>query len=708
MNAIQKLLYPRTIAVIGASNDPGKLSGRPLANLKRLGFKGRVVPVNPMRATVQGLPAVSSIEELPSGDIDLALIMLEAERVADAIRACGRRGIPAAIACASGFAELGDEGAQLQDQLRIAVRESGVRLLGPNCLGMIGVRDRAVPTFTTALANVTALNEGPVAFVSQSGAFGSLIFSQAQGMGLGMSHFVTTGNEVDMSVSELLMALVDEPDTRVLLTYLEGISDGRDLIAVARKAHSADKPLVAVKVGRSQTGAAAAQSHTGAIAGSDAVFDGFVDEYGVIRAQSMGEMLDLAVMLSPGRRAKGRRLTTITLSGGAGVLVSDAAEEHGLDAGPWSETWQQTMKSAIPPYGSAKNPIDLTATMLSNPTLLSNALEVVERNPESDMTLVILGNADDSAPDLVDSLRDFHQRTDLPLAVSWTGGNGWAIQELHAAGIPAFDDPSRAVAALARLADYSLRSVHQPPQRPSGVDEKAARTLLAEIRAQGHAQLTEYQSAQLLATYGIKCAPSIPVGTAQAAGAAFEQIGAPVAVKLLSASVAHKSDLGVVKLGIDSAAAVMEAGQEILDAAHAAGIQDGRLLIQAMAAPGVELIAGAKVDPAFGPVVLVGVGGVLVEVLNDSSVRPAPIGPGSAADMLRRLRGYQLLEGVRGKPAVDVPAVCDLVTRLSWLIADLHDAIEEIDVNPVLASAHGAVAVDALVVLRSDLKPDAP
>nr|ACL31225.1 pimeloyl-CoA synthetase [Rhodococcus sp. TFB] len=700
MNAIQSLLYPRSIAVVGASNDPGKLSGRPIAHLQRLGFKGQIVPVNPRRAMVQGLPAVATIEEITNDDVDLALIMVEAGRVAEAVRACGKRGIPAAIACASGFAETAG-GVRLQDELRAAVEESGVRLLGPNCLGMIGLHDRAVPTFTTALDNITDLAVGPIAFVSQSGAFGSLIFSQAQQMGLGMSHFITTGNEVDLSVPELLNALVDDPHAQVLLTYLEGVADGRELIEAARKADAADKPLIAVKVGRSTSGAAAARSHTGAIAGSDAVFDGFADEFGVIRPDSMGEMLDLAVMFGTGRRAQGRRLTTITLSGGAGVLATDVAEELGLDPSPWPDVWQREMRAAIPPYGSSKNPIDLTATMLSDPDLLAGALGVVERNPDTDLVLIILGNADDSAPALVEAIRRFHEKTHVPLAVSWTGGNGWALDELNGAGIPTYIDPSRAVAALAALADYSLRSVPETAVPLADLDEAAARALISEIRSAGRHQLSEYESVQLLASYGIACTQSIPADSVEAAVAAFDAVGGPVAVKLLSASVAHKSDLGVVELGLDTPSAVARAGREILDTARSAGIDDGRLLVQAMATPGVELIVGAKNDPAFGPVVVVGLGGIHVEVLHDSQVRPAPIGTASVHTMLRQLRGHKLLDGVRGAEAVDTTAVCDLVTRLSWLMADLHDLVEEIDVNPVLASAHGAVAVDALVLLRS-------
>ncbi|MER5914331.1 acetate--CoA ligase family protein [Streptomyces sp. NPDC001982] len=700
--ALGKLLYPRSIAVIGASDNPAKLSGRPLAYMKRFGFAGRILPINPTRSHVQGLPAYRSLDDV-EGDIDLAMIMLSAEQTPDAVRHCGRRGIPVAIVGASGFAELGAEGVTLQRRLRTAIEESGVRVLGPNCLGMIAVRDRAMPTFSSALDEDVPLTEGPVAFLSQSGAFGAFVFSESQNLGIGISHYLNTGNEVDLSVAELLDGLVRTDQTQVVLAYLEGVSDGRRLLDAARHAYEQDKPIIAVKVGRSAAGATAAQSHTASLAGDDAVFDGVARQHGIVRVDGPEQMLDAAQIFATGRRLRGRRLTTLSVSGGAGALAADAAAAHGIEVRPWDETWQAKMAAVIPAYGSARNPIDLTGTLVAEPDILRRSLQVALQHPETDMIAVLLGCADSQSAELIDAIAAANSSTDRPIAVVWTGGSGRPRQRLRELGIPCYTDPGRAAAALGRLADFSLRPALPRPQRLAGIDVAAARDVLVQARAAGRVQLDEYQSTRLIAAYGVPCAASRPAATADEAVIAAKELGGAVAVKLLSDRIGHKSDMDGVRLGLVDPDSVREAAADLLRIAREAHVEDARLLVQSMAAAGTELFVGVKRDPVFGPVVVVGFGGVLVEALADSQVAAAPIDVDTARRLLLSLRGSRLFGRLRGKPPRDLDAAAEAVARLSWLAADLSDDLAELDVNPLLlgAQAHGVVAVDALAVLSS-------
>jgi acyl-CoA synthetase (NDP forming) len=698
--AIQRLLHPRSIAVLGASDNPIKLSGRPIELMKRFGYTGRLLPINSRRSEVQGLPAYRSLDDI-DGDIDLAMVMLPADKVIDGIRDCAKRGIPAAIVGASGFAEVGERGAVLQRRLQAVIAETGIRVLGPNCLGMFSLRDRALPTFTSAMDDSREPREGPVSFVSQSGAFGTFIFSAAQSAGLGISHFLNTGNEADLSVAEVLGGLVETDETKVLMAYLEGVHHGRELLQVARRAHELDKPILAVKVGRSEAGARAAQSHTASLAGEDTVFDGATRQYGITRLDGMEQLLDAGLVFADGRRARGRRLSTLSLSGGAGVLMADMASSNGLRVEPWDGAWQRRMAEVIPPFGSARNPVDLTATLISEPGMLRRALEITVEHPGTDMIAVLLGNADNCSGQLIDAIERAYRSTDRPLVVVWTGGSGRPRQRLQELGIPCFTDPGRAAAALGALADFSLRPPLPDPKRPADIDDQVIRAILQEAREHGRSQLNEYESSRLIAAYGVPCSGAFPADTPDAAVTAARDLGGPVAVKLLSDRIGHKSDIGGVRLGLTGEDEIRAAAEDLLRIAREAGDPEARLLVQRMASGNTELIVGIKRDPAFGPVVVVGFGGVLVEVLADSQVGVAPLDDDAAKRLLTSLRGSRLFGEVRGKPARDLDAAADVVARLSWLAHDLADDVAELDVNPLLLdeAGKGAVAVDCLAVL---------
>ena len=727
---IRALGDPGSIAIIGASDDPAKLSGRAIANLKRCGYRGRILPINSRRDTVQGLPAFPSLDAAP-GPADVAIVALPAAAVPEALRSCAKAGVPMAIVFASGFAEVGGDGVAAQAEITRIARETGVRVLGPNTIGLAALASGAAATFTTAFDDEAYdIVPGSVALVSQSGALGAYMMNSAMRSGVGVGHFVHTGNEADLTVAEIIGLLVAGDDVNVVLTYLEGVRDAENLAAAARLAREHDTPIVAMKVGRSAAGARAAVSHTGALTGADDVADAALRRLGIARVEGLKELVDAGRVFAPGRRTGGDRLSVLGVSGGAGILISDLCAEHGVTIAPWEPEWRDRMAAVIPAYGSAVNPIDVTASMVSDTRMFVDALDLAVDHPGTDMVMVFVGNAESCEDDFIATVQAAYRRTDKPIVVVWTGGNDRALRRLAALGVPAFDDPGRAVRAVSLLTEYTRMRQRpldplpafartNPPgpaasaaASPHGKDAPAgaavaegaaatARGLIAAARAAGHTRLDEVAGKRLLAAYGIPTVEERAVDTPGEAAAAAETLGFPVAVKALSPELAHKTELGAVRLGLADAAAVDTAAREVLSAAAAGGIGGARLVVQRMAS-GMELVAGVSTDPAFGPQVVVGLGGVLVEVLRDRALAPAPFGTDEAHRMLAGLRAAPLLDGVRGDPPRDREAMADLLARLSTLAADLAGEVTEIDANPVMLrpAAEGAVVTDALVVLR--------
>ncbi|MEU0302946.1 acetate--CoA ligase family protein [Streptomyces sp. NPDC006175] len=693
------LLAPKSIAVIGASDNPKKLSGRPIAYMKKFGYAGRIYPVNPTREIVQGLPSYPDVRDI-TDDVDVAVIVSPAGLVLDAIRGCVEKGVRFALITASGFAEASANGAALEQELVRLVAGSDLRMIGPNCLGMIGVRDAAVPTFASVFEADNPLRPGGVAFVSQSGAFGTFILGDLQASAIGMSHYFNTGNELDVTVGEILSGLVKDEQIHTLLAYFEGISRGENLLEVARDAHRGDKAILAVKSGRSEAGARAASSHTASMTGDDKVFDQLMREVGVIRVHNQEQLQDAAQVFDARRKPRGRRLTVLSMSGGGAVMAADTASDFGLDVAPWEPEWQEKLASRIPAFASPRNPVDLTGSMITDPSLLRTALATAIEYPGTDMIVIVLGNADGFADPVIEAVSELYRTTDRPIVFSWTGGTGEPRRRLRELGIPCFTDPTRAVAALGALADHALRRRLPRPERPIGIDEQAARAVIAAVRADGRRTLDEAEATALVDAYGIPTSPSAIATSAADAAAAAASLGGRVAVKLLSNTITHKSDVGGVRLSLTTPEDVGQAAEEILELGRRHGEPQPRVLIQQMASGDVELMLGARVDPAFGPVVVVGLGGIFVEVLADTRIASAPSDRAHVEHLLGSLQGAALLRGVRGRPAVDTAAAAAAAERLSWLIADLRDEIAEVDINPVLLRASGATAVDALIVLR--------
>jgi acyl-CoA synthetase (NDP forming) len=461
-SAADLFFRPRSVVVYGASSDPDKLSGRPLAYLLKFGFPGKVFAVNPHRDQVQGVDAYKDIASVP-GPVDLAVIVVPAASVLDAIQLCADAGVGAATVFASGFAETGEGGTPLQEEISRIARESGMRVLGPNCLGTFSAPDKAFATFSTAFDDDSERPDSPIALVSQSGAVGTFTYSTMNSLGLGARFYANTGNEADLTSVEMLAGLVENPDVDILMGHIEGAKDLDALGALAKAASYNDKPLLLLKSGRTPAGARAVAKHTASIAGDNEAFNAALTPHGAMRVESMQAWSDAALAFSDGRRAAGRRLTIVTLSGGVGALAADRAVELGLTVDPWAEPGdREELAAQLPSFASVANPIDMTGAMINDLDLLDRALQVTTANAETDVLLLVLGNADKGSEEIVKRLVAGHRSTAKPFIVVWTGGSGRPLQELLKAGVPAYAESDRAVNALSRVVEYSLRPGHSP------------------------------------------------------------------------------------------------------------------------------------------------------------------------------------------------------------------------------------------------------
>jgi acyl-CoA synthetase (NDP forming) len=694
---------PRSVAVLGASDYGAKTSGRTIRYLDKYGYAGGVFPINPRRSTVQGRPAYPDLAAV-GRPVDLAVIVTPAERSVAALESCVAAEVPAVIMIPSGFAELNAEGVARQRDLQAVLRGSATRVLGPNCVGLVSVRSRMAATINTGMdQDRFDLRDGGIAFLTQSGAMGAFVFNMSQTRRVGLGALVSTGNEMDIDFPEMLDALVADPAITGVAGYIEGIRDGAAFARSLRRAQEAGKPLGFLKVGRSSVGVDAIASHTGALAGSDAVYSSVFEQYGVTRIGGVEALADWAQMVDLARRPAGVRLSVATTSGGGGVLVADHCTELGIELATWEGEWQQRLAEALPGYLSARNPIDMAGTGGDAGTL-GRVLTLMGEHPGTDVALVLIGNLDKEEDALIEALHRAHREMDKPLIVVWVGGSGRPVLELTSRGIPAYTDPGRALHALAGLTVAQHAAARTPPPGPAVDEERRerARQLLSEARAAGLRVLDEHRAKQLLALYGLPVVAEAVAADADEAAERAAELGFPVAVKLLAADVAHKSDLGGVLLGLSSPEEVQVATKDMLARLPRDIAEDARLLVQPMVAPGLELLLGVKHDEAFGPVLVFGLGGTWTEVLEDVQLRLPPLTFDDVTDALDRLRAARLLGSFRGAAERDVDAVAAAVLAVAQLAHELSDDVAELDVNPLIVGARGegARVVDAVVVPR--------
>lgn len=689
---LERLLQPRSIAIIGASEEPSRIGGRPLAYLLAAGYRGGIYPINPKRSTVQGLAAFPSIGDVP-GTVDLAIIAVSANQVVDAARDCAARGVGAAVIFSAGFAETGAAGAELQERVAAIARDSGMRVLGPNCLGLYNTEIGSYPTFTTTLDRGLP-PAGNLSVVSQSGAFGSHLFYAAVGRGMGMRYWIATGNEADVDVAECLHRVAEDPGTDVIMAYTEGVKHAGRFIAALEAARARRKPVIFMKVGRSELGAAAVSSHTAALAGADAVYDSVLRQHGAYRANTAEEMIDIAYAASRKIYPATRRLGLITISGGVGALMADDAADRGMEVPPMPEDAQRRLKELVP-FCAPRNPIDLTAQPFNDINLVARNLEIMLREGNYDSVVAFFTSVAGSpaiAEPLRLAIRDLRKiRPDCLFVLSALIPNGLRAA-YESDGIPVFEDPTRAVAAVAALAAFG-QAFQQSARRPAP-RARAAMPLPATIG--------EVEAKRLLAEWKIPVLEERQARTAAEAVAAFHDLKGPVVLKIASADVVHKTEIGGVLLDLKDAEAVTDGFNELIRRAKAKAPKahiDG-VLVAPYIAGGIETILGIKRDPVFGPVVVLGLGGVFVEVLQDIALRLAPVDRTQALEMIGEIKGRAILAGARGRPAGDIEALADALVNLSLFAAAHADGLESIDINPfiVLPQGQGGFALDALIV----------
>jgi len=695
--AIHAMIRPQSIAIIGASSNLEKVNGRPLKHLLEKGYAGRIYPINPNYEEIAGLTCYPSASELPEV-ADVAIIAVRAGLVPAAIEDIGHKGIKAAVIFSSGFGELGETGKALETKILKRARALGIVLLGPNCLGFINSFDKVYATFSQ-YADGDKTHGGPVAFVTQSGAFGTAIAALANQRSLGLGYFVNTGNEIDASFSELMSGVIEDPRIRVAAGYLEGLHSGKSLITLARRCHELGKPLVLTKVGRKESGAKAAASHTGALAVQDDVFDNVLKQYGVLRARNEEQMLDMIEALAYIPQCEGSGLGIVTQSGGAGVMMADRAEEVDLHIPTLSDNTVNRLQGVMPEFGAMSNPVDVTGQFVAEPKLLRDSVLAVMDDENIDITIVWLQLMHRHVDVLVEVFREIRQQSQKPLIVCWVAAPPEARKRLQELNIAVFQAGERAVeaaGAVARFHDWNRRLRENDPS-PLLSDAKTPMAFDDGIQPTA-------DTVALLSNIGIPMTPVTLATSEESAIRAWKNAGRKIALKIESPDIPHKTDIGGVLLGMDNEASIRSGYRELMQRAHEA-MPQARILgviVQPMDSGTTELVIGVKRDPIFGMMVMVGLGGIMIEVLRDVVFRLAPFSADEGLRMLAQLRASAVLDGARGKPAANRNHIANLLSRLSMWATAHESAVEELDLNPILIDGDNIHIVDCLLSIRNN------
>jgi acyl-CoA synthetase (NDP forming) len=687
---LSPLLAPKSVAIFGASNDPTRISGRSLRYFREAGYQGGLYPINPTRDTVQGLPAFPDLASVP-GEVDFGLIAVPANLAVEAMEACVVKGVKGVVMFTAGFAEIGEEGRLLQQRITQIATDSGIRLCGPNCLGLFNMRIGHTPTFSSFLEEGPP-HSGPLGMITQSGAFGTHLLALTARRGISVGVWMSTGNEADVAVADGISFLADDPDTTAIACYVEAIKDGALFAEAVTRARKNGKPVILMKVGGSTIGAAAAASHTASLAGSDAVYDAALRQLGVERAKTPEDLVEIAYACTRGRLPRSRRLAVVTMSGGAGVLMADAAEEQGLDLAPLAEDSQKEVLSWVP-FAAPRNPVDVTAQALNDPTILDKGFDLLlgkEKFPAMVGFFTTWASSPQMAEPLYKAISGAAQRyPDACIALSAIAAPEMQ-RRYEAAGIGCYEDPWRAVESIAAAVRCAERidtpALPIPPVRsmaplPSGA-------------------IGEYDAKNILAAAGIPILGEV-LATSAAEAAAASRLGDRLVLKIVSPEITHKTEVGGVMLDVPAAEA--GAAYDRLVSRVKERVPNAKLdgvIISPMVRGGTEMILGVQNDAVFGPVVMLGLGGIFVEVLRDVTFRIAPFGIEEARNMIAELRGAAILKGARGQPPADTDALAETVSNLSLFAAAHKARLKSVDVNPLLvrAKGEGVAALDALII----------
>lgn len=698
-----RMFRPQSIAVVGASAEESRPSGQPLMHLRNHGYKGRVYPVNPKYQAIGDWACYPSVEALPEVP-DVALIAVAADRAVEMVTACGRKGIPFAIIITSGFAEMGEAGVQAQEQLVAAARATGITIVGPNCQGMINAAHRLSLGFGAPYGLV--YNKGPISMTSQSGAWGNSTMILVNAAGIGFQNYQSTGNEAATTSLDLVDWYLDDPDTRIVVSYVEGFKDAHRVIGIGRKALAVGKPYLLWKVGSSEAGARAAASHTANLGGAMALYRAAFRQSGIIEVTDADELADRARALLGGRLPRGNRVAVITTSGGAGVLMADHCAAGGLELPALQDSTLTRLRSFLPAFAGLNNPIDVTGNAGRDGFL--EAIRVAAADPNIDM--VGLSLAAVSGPHgiaIAEGVAQIAGEIDKPLLVAWSAADPQKTKPgydaLAAAQVARYDTPVKCARGLETLWRFARAQTEcaRINTEPVLVLQQPAQQSALNGR---HDDLTEFEAKKVLASYGIPVTREMLAGNADEAASHARAIGFPVVMKIVSPDIPHKSEAGGVRVGVSDETEARAAFAELVSNARAfdANARIDGVLVQTMVEDGVEVILGVTNDPLFGPAIMFGLGGIFAEVMKDVSFRITPVRRSEINDMIREIKAFPILDGARGRPKADVDALADAIERLAALATDLAAQVSDVDINPlfVLPAGRGVIAADALIKLR--------
>ncbi len=679
---LRALLNPRSIALIGASENPNKIGGRPLLYLGRHGYKGKVYPINPNRKDVQKYkcyPALSALPEVP----EVAIVAVPGDAAVVAVRECANMGVRATVIFSSGFGETSDlRGSEQEREMVDAARAKGMRLIGPNSQGLANFSSGAILNFSTMFIETPA-KDGPIGIISQSGAMSVVPYALLRARGLGIRHCHATGNDADANVAELAAVVAEDPDLKLLLIYLENIRDAQALADAALVARERGLPIIALKSGRSVAGQEAARSHTGALANEDRVVDAFLEQHGIWRAKDVNEWMGSAELYLKGWKPKGRKLVAISNSGAVCVMAADVASAAGMPMATLSAGTKEDLKKILPAFATTTNPIDLTAALLSNSALFSQILPVIAKDPVADAFFIgipVAGEGYDVAAFAADSAV-FAKRTGKPLVVS--APQALVADRFKAQGMAVFATESEAIAALNQYLSH-LELIQAAQLRGGMVPIGVLREIPKDLR-----MLDEAQSLKLAAQYGLRVVDHRYCDNVEAAAAAFHEFNEPVVIKGCSPTIAHKSEWGLVKLNVNDEEQVRRLYNDFDKTLRIAGATANGVIIARMAKGQRELMLGGRIDPVFGPVVLIGDGGKYVEALPDTQLLLWPFGESDVYRAVKRLRIGPLFDGIRGDPPMDVVSLADACMAVGRMLSEPESKVVNVDFNPLILGAQG-------------------
>ena len=694
MTTLKEIMSPKSIAIVGASDNKTRIGGRPLSNMIEKGFSGEIYPINPNRDTVQGIKAYSSLLDVKD-DLDFILVAVPSKIVVSVLEEAVIKKAKTALIFSSGFSEIGYEGEVLQNQIKKINQESGLRVIGPNCLGLFNSANNFFPTFTTTVNRTTPL-PGGIAIASQSGAYGSHIYMVAHERGLGIRYWMTTGNEVDLSVGETIQMMAEDPEVHTIMAYAESVKDGEQFTKALDTARSEKKPVIFMKVGRSEVGAAAANSHTASLAGEDVIYDEVLRAHGAYRVKSTEEMLDVAYATRAKTYPTGKNLGVVTISGGGGVLIADAAADEGLTVGPMPQDTQDELKKLVP-FASPMNPVDVTAQFFNDLSIVPKFTDLMLSRGGYDALIgfwtTVPGSPILSNP-LLSSLKQAMKGYEDKLFINCMVAPEDIVKTYENEGFLCIEDPTRAVVAMSALMFFGEKF-----NEKTVINNFNKNDFLVKIP---NKKLNEVDCGEILRNAGLPIVKSFLIHTAGELPSIFNEDNNKYVMKIVSSDIQHKTDIGGVILNIKNNNDAQKAYEQILSNVkkNAPNAKIDGVMVSPMIKGGIECILGAKIDPVFGPIVMFGLGGIYAEVMKDIAFAEAPLSNEQAEKMILSLKGKDLFYGARGQSSTDIKSLIKVIVSLSNFIAANSDQVDQVEMNPLLVNEKQIIALDALIITK--------